>query len=245
MPVQGLMPSLGRAARGLSALFWGLPLALLACVKTAMGEGWRAFGTWGMPSARGSGWLGLGMDTLQACLPAGATVGLMLYGLGMLGRFQPQERVWTGALDRARLLGLLLLALIPFAHWWSVRPTERLFVESVLLLVFGGIGFMLALNRVLLRLTTMLPDLVLRADTRLFSRVNACLIGMLGVLVGLEAVAMQQPGIMPPYLQALVLELGESRNWLFIMLALVPLALTMTLLWKAKESIHESVFGEG
>lgn len=227
-------------------MFWGLPLALLACVRTAMGDGWRALGAWGGLPVRGmGGWLGLGMETMQACLPAGATVGLLIYGLGLLGRFQPQERVWTGALDRARVLGVLVLGLVPFLYWWSVRPTEPLFVESLLLLVFGGIAFLMALNRVLLRLAAMLPDMVLRADTRLFSRVNGFLIGMLGALVGLEAMAVQRPGWVPAYMMALLGELGESRNWLFVMLALVPLALTMTLLWKAKESIHDSVFGEG
>ena len=243
--MQGLMPSLGRAARGLSAMFWGLPLALLACVKTAMGDGWRALGTWGAPSVRGAGWLGLGLDTVQASLPGLAATGLLVHGLGLLGRFQPQERVWTGALDRARLLAVLVLALVPFAHWWSLRPLEPLFAESVLVLVFAGIAFMLALNHVLLRLTAMLPDRVLRSDTLLFSRMNSGLIALLGVLVGLEVLGMRRPGWMPAYVMALLEELGASRNVLFVMLALVPLALTMTLLWKAKESIHDSVYGGG
>jgi hypothetical protein len=242
--VAGMGPSLGCAARGLSALFWGLPLALLACVKTALGDGWRAFGSWGAPAVRGAGWPGLLLDTLQACLPAGAAVWLLLHGLGLLGRFQRQERVWAAAVDRAKVMGGLVLALVPFAHWWSLRPTEPLFMESMALLVFGGIALMLALNRVLLRLAAMLPDVVLRSDTALFSRVNACLIGLLAALMALEAFAMRRPGTLPAYLEALLMELGESRNWLFVMLALVPLALTMTLLWKAKESIHERVFGD-
>lgn len=243
--MEAMGPSLGRAARGLSALFWGLPLALLACVKTALGDGWRAFGTWGVPAVRGAGWPGLLMDTAQACLPAGAALGLLWHGLGLLGRFQRQERVWMSAVERARLLNLLVLALVPFAHWWSLRPTEPLFMESMVVLVLGGIGFMLALNRVLLRLAAMLPDVVLRSDTALFSRVNIGLIGVLAVLVSLEVMVMWRPGWFPTYVEALLLELAESRNWLFVMLALVPLALTMTLLWKAKEAVHEQAFGKG
>ena len=91
-------------------LVWGLPLALLACVKTALGDGWRAFGTWGVPAVRGAGWPGLLMDTAQACLPAGAALGLLWHGLGLLGRYQRQERVWMSAVERARLLNLLVLA---------------------------------------------------------------------------------------------------------------------------------------
>jgi hypothetical protein len=240
-----LLPSLARAVRGLSALFWGLPLALLTSVKTAMGESWRAFGTWGAPWWRYQGWLGLVMDTFQACLPAFGTLGLMLYGLRCLARFQPQERIWRQALDRACVVNALLLALVPFAHWWSIRPGERFFLQSIGLFVFAGIGFMLALNRVLLRLAAMLPDEVVRSDTRLFTRVNAVLILMLGGLVTAQVVAMSWPSIIPLAGLVLLSELGELRQWLFVMLALVPLALTMTLLWKAKETISASVFRAG
>lgn len=242
MGTSRLLPSLARAVRGLSALFWGLPLALLACVKTAMGDSWRAFGSWGAPLWRNQGWGGLAFDLVQACLPAGAALALLLYGLRCLARFQSQERIWMSALDRATVLNSLLLALVPFAHWWSIHPTERFFTQSIGLMIFGGIGFMMSLNRVLLRLSAMLPDEVLRSDTRLFAQVNGGLIGLLGVLVFLEAFAQTRPDWMPVFVLALLTELGESRNWLFVMLALVPLALTMTLLWKAKEAIVNSVF---
>jgi hypothetical protein len=237
-----LLPSLARAVRGLSALFWGLPLALLACVKTAMGDSWRAFGSWGAPMWRNQGWSGLIFDLIQACLPAAAALVLMLYGLRGLARFQPQERIWMLALDRATVLNGLLLALLPFAHWWSVQPAEPFFIQSLALMVFVGIGFMLTLNRVLLRLSAMLPDEVLRSDTRLFSHVNAGLIGSLGLLVATQGLSELFPNWMPLGMLTLLSELGESRNWLFVMLALVPLALTMTLLWKAKEAIVSSVF---
>lgn len=240
-----LLPSLARAVRGLSALFWGLPLALLACVKTAMGDSWRAFGTWGSPLFRNQGWTGFLIDLIQACLPATAALVLLLYGLRNLARFQSQERIWIGALDRATILNSLLLALVPFAHWWSIRPFDPFYTQSLGLMIFSGIGFMMAINRVLLRLAAMLPDEVLRSDTRLFSQVNAGLIGLLGLLIATQILAQSRPGWVPLIVQTLLSELGESGNWLFVMLALVPLALTMTLLWKAKEAIVASVFRPG
>ena len=189
-----LLPSLARAVRGLSALFWGLPLALLACVKTAMGDSWRAFGTWGSPLFRNQGWTGFLIDLIQACLPATAALVLLLYGLRNLARFQSQERIWIGALDRATILNSLLLALVPFAHWWSIRPFDPFYTQSLGLMIFSGIGFMMAVNRVLLRLAAMLPDEVLRSDTRLFSQVNAGLIGLLGLLIATQILAQSRPG---------------------------------------------------
>lgn len=237
-----LLPSLARAVRGLSALFWGLPIALLAGVKTAMGDSWRAFGTWGAPLYRNQGWTGFTVDLVQACLPAVAALTLLLYGLRSLARFQPQERIWVAALDRASLINILLLALVPFAHWWSLRPSNPFFTQSLGLMVFAAIGFMLTLNRVLVRLAAMLPDEVLRSDTLLFSQVNRFLISFLGVLVAAQIVARIRSDWLPLYFLTLLGELGDSANWLFVMLALVPLALTMTLLWKAKEAIVASVF---
>jgi hypothetical protein len=44
-PNSDLLRSLGQLVRGLSALFWGLPAALIVCVGTA-GAGW--FNTFGV-----------------------------------------------------------------------------------------------------------------------------------------------------------------------------------------------------
>ncbi|KAB2671274.1 MAG: hypothetical protein DVB31_05140 [Verrucomicrobia bacterium] len=237
-----LMPSLARVVRGLSALFWGLPLALLACVKTALGDTWRVLGVWGTPFWRSRGVPGVLLDAFAASLPGLAALALLLYGLRSLVRFQPQERVWTGAVERASLLNLVLLGLLPFAHWWNVRPSHPLFLQSLGLFVLCGIAFMLALNGVLSRLAAMLPDEVLRSDTRLFTRVNGWLIGILGVLLALEWISVAIPGRIPVAIPLFLEEVAESRNWLLTMLALLPLALTMTLLWKAKEAILTSVF---
>ncbi len=72
-----MLRSLGRLARGLSALFWGLPAALIICAETA-----RA--SWLKP---------LGM------IPALVTTGLLLYGLWQMGVFKnrkgPGAMPWT------------------------------------------------------------------------------------------------------------------------------------------------------
>src|SRR3989442_15604069 len=83
-PNADLLRSLGRLVRGLSALFWGLPAALIVCFYTAKAEGLKSFG-------------------MVPLVPPLAATGLLVYGLWMLGGFQKQERVWRNALDRARL----------------------------------------------------------------------------------------------------------------------------------------------
>src|SRR5687767_3521348 len=150
VPNAALLNSLGQLVRGLSALFWGLPIAMVVCVQTAKGDWFRQFGI----------------------LPPVVATGLLVYGLSLLGHFQRQERIWRIALDRARILGLLNVGFSPFLYWWSQIQSNAFFLAIVTLMVFSGIFFLLSLNPVLCRLTAMLPDETMRAETRLFTAVN-------------------------------------------------------------------------
>jgi hypothetical protein len=216
-----LMPSLGRLVRGLSALFWGLPIALLVCVQTGVSEWLRPLGL----------------------LPPVMATGLLLYGIWQMGYFQRQERVWHSALDRAQLLAVVNLGLSPFIFWWNRLPAETFFTVAVGMLMLSGLLFLFNLNQVLKRLAAMLPDETLRSEVALFTSLNIYLLLIILVLVGVY-LGLRQVIMLPLLLsQALfVLELG--RNWFLLILFLLPLALTMTMLWKIKEAIMASVFEE-
>ena len=103
-PNPELLGSLGRLVRGLSALFWGLPLALVVCVQTAKGEWFEKFAE--LPRS-------LIAQLLLGMFPALAATALLSYGLGLLGHFQKQERIWRAALDRANVFGLLNIGFSP------------------------------------------------------------------------------------------------------------------------------------
>lgn len=237
-----LLRSLGRMVRGLSALFWGMPAALVVGAGTA-GAGWfndlRLFGF----------------------VPALVTSGLLLYGLGQLASFQPQERPWRNTLDRARLLALINLGLSPFLYWWNRVPDQPFFLGAVGVLLFCALWFLFDLNSVLLRLGEMLPDETLRLDTRQFTRFNRRLLLVLFVL-GLAYVAAwrvfraraSQISNLPDFTDLTSLHVafpaigveisGMLVFWLVVcLLLLLPLAMTMALVWKMKEVILESVFG--
>ncbi len=214
-----LLPSLARVVRGLSALFWGLPAALLACTRTAVGDPWFQGGFW---------------------LPA-AACGLVWFGLRQLAHFQPQERIWTRAVARAELFAATNFFLSPFTWWWSRRPENPFFGQSVLLLVFLSLAFLLSLNHVLRRLAALLPDETLRSDMRLFTRLNAGLISGLGLLTGVWTTLLVLPRV-PEAFSEIFEVLDQSRLALVVTLGLLPVALTMTLVWKAKEAIVADVF---
>jgi hypothetical protein len=221
-PNADLLRALGRLVRGLSLLFWGLPLALIACVQTAKTEWLRQFGL----------------------MPPVIVTGLLLYGLWHVGQFQKQERIWQNALDRAKLLALVNLGLSPFLYWWNQFPYGEFFASMAMLLIGCALIFLSHLNLVLFRLSAMLPDETLRHEARQFTGVNRGLL-LAALLLSVMHVLLQQLALKTLVAGRILMILDRASFWLIVLLFLLPLAMTMALLWKTKEVILDSVFGAG
>jgi hypothetical protein len=219
-PNPELLRSLGRLARGLSCLFWGLPIALLICAQAVRTEWLRSMGV----------------------VPALLATGLLLYGVWQMAAFQPQERVWTAALWRTRLLATINFGLSPFLYWWGHVPRNLYFLSAILLFGACSIAFLGSLNSTIKRLGAMLPDETLRAETRQFTTVNLWLLFLLACLMAFFIGAAQSPELSDHF--SGFLELADRHyRWLVVSFVLLPVAMTMALLWKTKEVILESVFG--
>jgi hypothetical protein len=219
-PNAELLRSLGRLVRGLSALFWGLPITLIVCFHTAKAESLKTFGI----------------------VPPLVTTGLLAYGLWQLGDFQRQERVWRTALDRAQLLSLFNFGLSPFLYWWNKVPTNSFFLVMVMLMSISALFFLGSVNLVLRRLGAMLPDEALRLETKQFTTLNLNLL-LATFLLALAYVGLGQFHTLPLWLGIIVSAMERSSLWFLIVLVLLPLAMTMALLWKTKEVILDNVFG--
>jgi hypothetical protein len=214
------MRSLGRLVRGLSALFWGLPTALVVCFRTARADVLRSF----------------------EIVPPLLCTALLVYGLWQLGAFQRQERVWRKALDLARILSLINFGLSPFLFWSNRIPGNTFFAVMVLVMVVTGLLFLASVNLLLKRLGAMLPDEGLRQETRQFTALNLNLL-LATLLLGAAYYLLGHLPTLPLYFQAVMIVLEQGSPWLLILLVLLPLAMTMALVWKTKEVILENVFG--
>jgi hypothetical protein len=211
--------------RGLSALFWGLPASLIVCVGTAH-----------------AGWF-----TSFKIVPAMAATGLLLFGLWQMDAFQKQERPWVNALERAKLLALVNVGLSPFLFFWNRVPGNFFFELVVNLMALSGLLFLLSLNLVLARLGAMLPDETLRHETKQFTALNRGLLLVL-LLLAVIYLILTETRLLPAKLVAAVGWL-ERTHWLDrgkllagMLFLLLPLSMTMALIWKTKEVILESVF---
>lgn len=213
------MRSLGRLIRGLSALFWGLPITLVVCVKSGLSEWLKGFGA---------------MPPMLAML-------LLYYGLTQLSHFQKQERIWHKALERAKIFALVNVGLSPFLYFWHRLPNVPLFAQSIAVLALTSLLFLFTLNQVLQRLTAMLPDETLRAETKLFTNLNLYLFTSTVALFAIYFALLQMDSL-PRALAQFGQFLERIRQFLLLVLILFPMAMTMTLIWKIKELILASVF---
>jgi hypothetical protein len=217
-----LMRALGRLARGLSILFWGIPLALAADVETARSDLF--------------GWLGA-----LSFAPAVILSGLLWHGLRQMRDFQRQERVWQRALHRADVWAVVNTGFAPFLFWWHRFPFVLFYFVSVVMLAISGFLFLIQINQVLRRLTAMLPDQMLRTETRAFTIMNTWMLSLaLGGLAAYFTLTDFQGA--PRQIERHVFNLHALGQWMILFLTLMPVAVTLALLWKIKEAIFTSFF---
>jgi hypothetical protein len=221
-PDSELLHSLRKLARGLSALFWGLPAALLISAQTARAEY---------------------LHPLEI-IPALAANLLLLYGVRQMSGFQKQERPWRNALDRAWFVGFINFGLCPFLFLFNQMPWQEYFRATILLLAVSSLLFLFNVNILLERLGAMLPDETLRQDINFFTALNRWLVGifLLYISAGI-CVSLYDPDLpqkFSPEGWGNFIRLNIAISFL---LGLSPLAITMGLLWKTKEVIFDSVFG--
>jgi hypothetical protein len=219
-PNPELLPSLGRLARGLSALFWGLPAMLIVCAETAKA------------------------DFLQPeeIIPAILANGLLLFGLMQMSDFQKQERPWRNALDRAKLLAIVNLCLCPFFYWQNRMPDEFYFVAAIMLFILSSLLFLFNLNVVIRQLGAMLPDETLRHETRDFTAFNRWMLVLWFVFMTASIVAVRY-NLQAHFDEARWLWIERMAVAIMLFMGLSPLAITMALIWKTKEVIFDAVFG--
>jgi hypothetical protein len=148
---------LASVIRGLSALFWGLPLCLLAFARH---------------------FVVLWATLYDLMLPV-ASATLLLFGATMLGRLHKQERVWQRSVLHTQILALVLVGLAPFLFLWNRAPGVEFYARAVLLLAGVALIFVVALTRALARLAAMLPDETARLDARLFHGLSGCVVAVL------------------------------------------------------------------
>lgn len=207
--------------RGLSAIFWGLPVSLLAFARHFLSF---------FPSA------------YDMVLPSAGTL-LLLYGLLRLSCFHPQERVWQQALGVAQIGATLLFGLSPFLFLWSRVPSEPLFSRAVVISLLLALVFLVALSHTLARLAALLPDAATHADAKLFHTITACVAATLAA-VSLVLYFRLAPASLSDFLALPQQPIAHGLQAFLLVLVLVPVAISMAVSWKLKEVVLAVLLGQ-
>ena len=141
------------------------------------------------------------------------------------------------------MIGRVNLWLCPFIFWFSRMPEQFYFHAAIFVLVLAALVFLFNLNVVLKQLGAMLPDEMLRQETRQFTSLNQWLI-VAWVAVITLSVLTQYVNLPVSFSPKAMFWLQHAETAILLFLGLAPLAITMALLWKAKEVILDSVFGD-
>jgi hypothetical protein len=140
------------------------------------------------------------------------------------------------------MLAVLDSGLAPFLFWWHKFPAVPLNRACVGLLFVSSLFLLIQISFVLQRLSAMLPDENLRAETKLFTGFNTSL--LLAFLAGITfyfVLTLLPPSLLPVWLDRWMAAAAAAGVWLALFLMLMPLAMTMALLWKIKEVIFSSL----
>ncbi len=219
----GFVQSLSRLIRGLTILFWGLPIMLLVCVRTSVKERFE-------------------LQPLDFFIPIVISA-ILLVSVFFLGEFKKSEKSWEELLDRAKFFGIINLSLSPFIYWRLKVPEISAFSVAVWLFFVSNAFFLIIINRIIQQLTKMLPENTLREDAKTYGDLNQYMLIVLLIILILGYAGNGFKGLSLPVTDFLFL-ISRYYQWILTFVIVVPLAITMALLWKTKEVILIGVFVE-
>jgi hypothetical protein len=215
--------SLSRLIRGLSMLFWGLPITLIISIKTAVKDRFE-------------------LQPLDFFTPIISSA-ILLIAIFFIGNFKKSEKKWGVLIDRAKFFGIINLSLSPFIYWRLKVPEITAFSVAVWLFFVSNVFFLLILNRIIQQLTMMLPDKTLRLDAKNYGDLNQYMFLLLLIilfLAYLDNFFKDLPGTVSEFL----ITVSRFHQWIITVVIVIPLAMTMALLWKTRETILTNIFNE-
>lgn len=198
-------------ARGFSCSFWGIPLSLLLF-----------FGA-------------VDVDIMERVRLPAYILGVLLVYIGFifLHRSKPVTRRWKTWAGQGLILSFILVYFSPFVYWWSHRPFTGFYVGNMLALVACATWLMFSVNRLAAEVGMALQDrtFAIEADLCGWSTVGLMMIPLL-ITTGLT---LYYAGVAQlDWITEWVSVQSEMPVWLYFFF-LIPITLTMTSAWKAKE----------
>lgn len=200
-----------QVARGFTCMFWGIPASLLFMVGAVQLD-------FAFPFRLPTYFFGV----------------LILYaGFFFLYRGAYSKPRWNRLAISGLLLSFAMVYFTPFFYWWKQSPFTPFFLLNMMALLAVCAGVLFTVNRLSAEIGRLLDDPVLWMEARMAAWVSLLiLVPILVVAIGfaLQAGRWGDATWIADYLQ----QRRHPPTWIYLCFIL-PVALTMTSAWKAKE----------
>ncbi|MCS7089877.1 MAG: hypothetical protein RMN51_00790 [Verrucomicrobiota bacterium] len=210
-PASWSTPALALLIQGGSALGWSLPVILVVSVHTTRAEWSWSYGMW--PLVVTAGWLWIGVYRFTAALSLNA--GVRAHG------------------TLARCLAAGVWGLSPFLYWHARVPHHPWFEVMIVAAGLAGVALLYELNRLLPAVTHSLASESRSWETLQLCTWNRVWLGT-GIILFLLLEIGQPLGRMAPLLDRWLIRCEQFLAPMWILFLVVPMALTVTLLWSTK-----------
>lgn len=200
-----------QVARGFSCMFWGIPTSLFFMV---------------------------GALRLELAIPMRLPAyffGVLILNVGFffLYRASPLATGWGRWALTGLLLSFVLVYFTPFFYWWRQSPFTPFFIFNMMALMLVCAWVLVAVNRLCAETGRLLGDPVLAVEARMCAWSSLLILGpLLAIAIGfaLHSAAWTDATWLAEYVH----RRRALPTWILFCF-LLPVALTMTSAWKAKE----------
>lgn len=179
------------------------------------------------------------MSALFTAVPFAATC-VVLFATHLLARVEFSDTQWNVTTDRCRVFALVATGMSPFIYWWARIPEQPFFLAAMHGLILVAIVLLLGLNRLLVELAGHLNNDLELQEAKLFAGVNRWLLTNTLVVTILFFIVYRLRSL-PSSIANFVGVIDQAGLFIALFLIVLPLALTMTIVWKLKEAVLEAL----
>lgn len=221
----------------LTVMLWAVPLGLLVCVPGMVME-W--FHLLLIVMVQGELPRLLWMIDL---LPTVAVWALFAVAYQHLERYELGKARLERTLFYGQMLVIFCAGTAPFVMWNFWVTHEPVFRYGSLFFAVSAFLFIMHLNTLLRLLADDLPDPVLQADTRLFSKINTALMAVVLNIVSayVLCVALESRD---PVFRRVMENIATQGHWLLVLLVLPAVSSTGIMVWKTRQTVLRLIFPE-
>lgn len=222
--------------RSVSILLWAIPLYLIFAVQTVFTDYWKVFF--------------MGRLDMIGILPTTCTAAVAMYGMILLKRSRVGNQLFQKEIGFFVWYLAAIVTLSPFFYWFSQAPGAQIlrlgryafsyFGTMVFLLCLVLLYSLIVLSGVVYKLVGMCDSVERRNEAGVFMIFNSLVAAILMLVLFLYQLVVSGV-IVFGNLQPLCFYFSSQLHYMFVLCALVPMAVCVCWLWHVRQTVFQKI----